>query len=68
MSKLPIEARWRNSHRQIVRLSIPDRPFTVAVDARGSHLEVTLTRFECEQVAASLRDLLRITEGDDNLE
>jgi hypothetical protein len=65
MSKLPIEARWRNSHNQLVRLAIPDRPFSAVVDARGSHLEVTLTRLEAEQIRASLSDLLTITRGND---
>jgi hypothetical protein len=65
MRKLPIEARWRNGHRQIVRLSIPNRPFSAAVDAAGSHLAVTLTRLEAEQVRASLTDVLRISEGNE---
>jgi hypothetical protein len=63
MSKLPIEARWRNSHNQLVRLAIPDRPFSAVVDNNGSHLEVTLTRLDAERVRASLADLLTITEG-----
>jgi hypothetical protein len=63
MSKLPIEARWRNSHNQLVRLAIPDRPFTAVVDAHGSHLDISLTRLEAEQVTASLSDLLSITGG-----
>ena len=64
MSKLPIEARWRNSHSRLVRLSIPDRPFSAAVDNRGSHLDVTLTRVEADQVRASLTNLLAITGGN----
>jgi hypothetical protein len=62
MSKLPIEARWANRSGEIA-LEVSDRPFSVAVDDRGSHLSVTLTRLEAEQVRASLADLLSITRG-----
>jgi hypothetical protein len=64
MSKLAIEARWRNSHNQLVRLAIPDRPFTAVVDNNGHHLEVTLTRLDAERVHASLADLLAITRNE----
>ena len=61
--KLPISVRW--SHRPgIVTIEMPGVARVLVVERGGSHLTVTLTRAQSEQLDPRLADTLSISGGE----